>query len=144
MSMSDDDFEVECSDEEIKNEFTKGMTGWEPSGPEILRLYEAIARDGTLPIAWKWEHGRRPLTPLSQDSDSEKEEKEDDKVDTSGFDFDDEPAAPKMTPRRTPGTGTLKGSAKKKTPSFENILASVRRQQKQEAKEKHKSRKEKR
>lgn len=65
------------------------------------------------------------------------------RVEISGFDFDDEPMAPKLTPRRTPGSLAPKGSAKKKTTNFENILASVRRQKKLEAREKSRNRKDK-
>ena len=57
-------------------------------------------------------------------------------VDTSGFDFSDDSSSVRLQPRRTPGSAALKGSAKKKTTIFENILASVRRQQKIEAREK--------
>lgn len=63
------------------------------------------------------------------------------RIDTSGFDFDDEPSSVRLTPRRTPGSTGLKGSAKKKTTNFENILASVRRQKKLELREKSRSRK---
>ena len=64
-------------------------------------------------------------------------------MEISGFDFDDEPVAPKLTPRRTPGSAGLKGSAKKRTTNFENILASVRRQRKLEAIEKNQIKKDK-
>ncbi|KAK8748192.1 hypothetical protein OTU49_016364 [Cherax quadricarinatus] len=141
--MDEDAFNLQCSEEEIEKEFTNTVYGFEPSPAEIIRLYETLARDGTLPIAWKWELGRRSPTPSQSDSESEKE-KEAEKVDTSGFDFDDEPANLRLTPRRTPGSAGPKGSAKKKTTNFENILASVRRQKKLELREKSKSRKEKR
>lgn len=65
------------------------------------------------------------------------------RIDTSGFDFDDEPATVRLTPRRTPGSVGPKGSAKKKTTNFENVLASVRRQKKLELREKTRFRKEK-
>lgn len=139
--MEGDSFQVDCSDEEVEKAFTLTPNGLEPSPSEIINLYEALAKDGTLNINWKWDYGRRPPTPSQNDSESEKEELEE-KVDTSGFDFDDELSAVRITPRRTPGTSGLKGSAKKKTTNFENILASVRRQKKLELSEKR-SRKEK-
>ncbi|KAK7065414.1 hypothetical protein SK128_000042 [Halocaridina rubra] len=140
--MEANNLRVECSDEEVEKAFTMTSFGIEPSPNDIIHLYETIAKEGSLPISWRWEYGRRPPTPSHNDSESEKEELEE-KVDTSGFDFDDELSAPRITPRRNPGTGGLKGSAKKKTTNFENILASVRRQKKLEMSEKSRSRKEK-
>ncbi|KAG7172496.1 PAXIP1-associated glutamate-rich protein 1-like [Homarus americanus] len=137
--MEQGDFNIDCSDEEVQKEFTKTVYGIEPSPSEIIRLYEALAKDGNLSIKWKWGLGRRLPTPSQSDSESEKEELAE-KVDTSGFDFDDEPASVRFTPRRTPGSAGPKGSAKKKTTNFENILASVRRQKKLELREKSKSR----
>lgn len=141
--MEEETFNLECSDEEVQKEFTKTADGYEPSPPEIIRLYEALAKDGSLPITWKWELGRRLPTPSQSDSESEKEEETEITVDTSGFDFDDEPASVRLTPRRTPGSSGPKGSAKKKTTNFENILASVRRQKKLELREKSRNRKDK-
>ena len=43
---------------------------------EVVRLYEALARDGTLNLAWRWDLGRRLPTPSQSDSQSEKEEEE--------------------------------------------------------------------
>ncbi|CAL4124906.1 unnamed protein product, partial [Meganyctiphanes norvegica] len=113
------------------------ISGWEPSASEVARLYEALDQEGTLPITWYWALGKRPPTPTQEESDSEKEE-ETEKVEISGFDFDDEPATVRLTPRRQPGSAGPKGSAKKKTTNFNDILASVRRQKKVEAKEKRK------
>ncbi|XP_066983489.1 PAXIP1-associated glutamate-rich protein 1A isoform X2 [Macrobrachium rosenbergii] len=140
--MNEDNFQVECSDEEVDKAFSVTPNGLEPCPSEIIRLYEAVAKDGSIPITWKWELGRRPPTPSQNDSESEKEEEEA-KIDTSGFDFDEELSTVRITPRRTPGTSGLKGSAKKKTTNFENILASVRRRQKLEMSEKSGSRKDK-
>lgn len=141
--MDQGDFLVECSDEEVEKEFTKTSFGYEPSTSEVVRLYEALAQDGTLNISWRWELGRRLPTPSQSDSQSEKEEEEE-KVDTSGFDFDEDTPTVRPTPRRTPGNSGLKGSAKKKTTNFENILANVRRHKKLEFREKSRSRKENR
>lgn len=55
----------------IKQEFCISV---EPSATEIVRLYEALAKDGSLPIKWNWELGRRPLTPSQDDSESDREE----------------------------------------------------------------------
>ena len=57
-------------------------------------------------------------------------------VDTSGFDFSDDSSAVRLHPRRFHSSATPKGSAKKKTTSFENIVANIRRQKNIEAKEK--------
>lgn len=140
--MAGDSFVVECSDEEVEKGFTKTSYGYEPSGAEVVRLYEALAQEGMLSLAWRWELGRRLPTPSQSDSQSEKEEEELEKVDTSGFDFDEDTPSMRPAPRRTPGSSGLKGSAKKKTTNFENILANVRRHKKLEFREKSRSRKE--
>ncbi|MPC62153.1 hypothetical protein E2C01_056236 [Portunus trituberculatus] len=77
--MAGDTFLVECSDEEVDKGFTKTSYGYEPSGAEVVRLYEALAQDGTLNLAWRWELGRRLPTPSQSDSQSEKEEEESEK-----------------------------------------------------------------
>ncbi|KAG0716585.1 PAXIP1-associated glutamate-rich protein 1A [Chionoecetes opilio] len=141
--MGHDKYVVECSDEEVEKQFTKGGYGYEPSPGEVVRLYEAVAVEGALRLAWRWERGRRAPTPSQSDSMSEKEEEEE-KVDTSGFDFDEDTPSVRPAPRRTPGNSGLKGSAKKKTTSFENVLANVRRHKKLEFREKTRSRKESR
>lgn len=141
-AMEQDGFLVECSDEEVEKEFSKTAYGYEPSVGEVLRLYEALGRDGSLGLGWRWELGRRLPTPSQSDSHSEKEEEESEKVDTSGFDFDDDTPSVRPTPRRTPGSAGPKGSAKKKTTSFANVIANVRRHKKLEYREKSRSRKE--
>ncbi|KAK3878560.1 hypothetical protein Pcinc_016814 [Petrolisthes cinctipes] len=139
----EDGFVIECSDEEMDKAFTMTVHGYEPGTAEVISMYESLSRKGNLPIKWKWDLGRRLPTPSQSDSESEKEE-EAEKIDTSGFDFDDEPSSVRLTPRRTPGSTGLKGSAKKKTTNFENVLASVRRQKKLELREKSRSRKDNR
>ena len=65
------------------------------------------------------------------------------RLDTSGFDFNDEPSNVRFTPRRTPGNAKPKGSAKKKTTDFANILASMKKQSEMALKEKNRSRRKK-
>ncbi|KAF2365513.1 PTIP-associated protein 1 [Trinorchestia longiramus] len=140
-TMSGDDWAVDCSDEEIDNAFEEDASGncMPVSTQEIVQACSIVprARAGEAVLEWKSVCGRRPPTPQSvSDSPSEDEEIANTHVDTSGFDFSDDSSAVRLAPRRAPGTSALKGSAKKKTTSFENILASVRRQKKLEATEK--------
>ncbi|XP_018027570.1 PAXIP1-associated glutamate-rich protein 1-like [Hyalella azteca] len=144
--MSDEEnWTIECSDEEIDQAFEEDASGncMPKSIDAIIKACESVARArANEPVlTWKSKYGRRPPTPQSlSDSPSEDEEVSNTHVDTSGFDFSDDSSAVRLAPRRTPGSATLKGSAKKKTTSFENILASVRRQKKLEATEKTSSR----
>lgn len=143
MTEADDGWVVECSDEEVDAAFGEGQSGeCRPlDGAAAIEAYRAVlrARAGETVLSWSCQFGRRPPTPQSfSDSPSEDEEVVLSHVDTSGFDFSDESSSVRLQPRRLHGAGgTPKGSAKKKTTSFENILASVRRQKNIEAREKN-------
>ncbi|RXG69835.1 hypothetical protein Avbf_00983 [Armadillidium vulgare] len=73
---SEDEFKVTCSDEELAADFTENYAGWEPKPETITWLFETIAKEKTLPLNWKWEYGKRPPTPLHEESDSEEEEED--------------------------------------------------------------------
>ena len=73
----EDDWCVECSDDEKYNptKIEKGV--WEPESEDIKCLYEKLAKGENFTLEWKC-HGRRSPTPERQpedmDSSSMKEE----------------------------------------------------------------------
>lgn len=99
---------------------------------ELEKLYGDIER-GQLPeLAWRC-LGRRPLQADVPDEDPADDIQ---LPDMSDFDFgSDDFAQPAVTtPRRTPGAAP-RGSAKKKSTSFDKILKNMQRTKELEAKE---------
>ncbi|KAG8307559.1 Small conductance calcium-activated potassium channel protein 2 [Homalodisca vitripennis] len=127
--VSDDDFELACSDEEMA---MKDGVEWEPKPEEIAKLFEALDQNKILHLDWKCPE-RRPLTPADEavkkyidNSNSE------DIEDKSGFDFEDESSCTKI-PVRLLGSDTgPRGSAKKKTTNLDDILSNMARHRKLE------------
>lgn len=111
---------VDCSDEE----------SGEPDIQELVRLYEMLDKDGVIELEWQCP-GRQAPSPMEGDHFSD----DDDKIeipDIKDFDFADELSQLQFTPRRNPCTTELKGSAKKKTTSFDSILSNMRRHRQME------------
>ena len=103
---------------------------WLPPPDRIIELYEKLAAEAeagkpaVLDLQWKCP-GRRP-PPQEQEEQQEAEEKEVAKPETktNHMDFEDEDeAVPFATPTRGRTPGGPKGSARKKTTSLDNILA---------------------
>ncbi|TRY75623.1 hypothetical protein TCAL_14592 [Tigriopus californicus] len=153
-NLDDPDWYVACSDEEVYVETgtAKGSLGtaWRPKSEEVVTMFERIQREGTLPLRWVCP-GRRPPTPQPLDDDNEYETDDDaedeknapgsnsatplaqEKNDDFDFDVDDSSATPKLTPRRPLGQRELKGSARKKTTSFNNVLSNMKRHRQMDA-----------
>lgn len=128
----DIEFELECSDDELKN--TDGNI-WEPSPEEIVQLLEAVDRDKVLELEWTTP-GRRPPTPtIKPDAFGETEmENERHAEEKSDFDFQDEMSNLKISAKAIRPAGSdsgPRGSAKKKTPtSLDAILSNMARHRK--------------
>lgn len=149
----DPDWFVEASDEEVYEETgcEKGDLKWKLSSADALVAYGQMEShpDGILPLRYR-NPGRRPPTPPDQEyalageedddaSDSAAEEGDSAAAAASGqaadksmdFDFAEDTPASSLTPRRTPGTGPanreLKGSARKKTTKFSDVIDNVNR-----------------
>lgn len=152
--LDDPDWYVACSDEEVYTEtgLPKGKLGtaWRPKSEDVVTMFERIQREGTLPLRWVCP-GRRPPTPqpLGDDDEYETDDDSDDEKNAHGtnvatpsaheknddfdFDVDDSSATPKLTPRRPLGQRELKGSARKKTTSFNNVLSNMKRHRQMDA-----------
>ncbi|CAG9856174.1 unnamed protein product [Phyllotreta striolata] len=116
----EEDLEIECSDEELKD----SKQPWEPRPEEIDRLYTMLENGGTQELHWKCPGYRSPSPEVTEDPDDEGESKGPDEP--TDFDFMDEVTSPKLKIRNK-GEETLKGSAKKKTTSLDGVLNNMRR-----------------
>lgn len=130
-----DDWDLPCSDDEISKTGVFIGKSWMPSPAELEELYKSIEKTGTLPLEWKCPGRRAPSpVPISKDNQPEipqspiREEKSD-------FDFMDEVSSLRLRVRRE-GEDTLRGSAKKKTTSFDGILSNMIRHKRIEQMEK--------
>ncbi|KAJ6220011.1 hypothetical protein RDWZM_005823 [Blomia tropicalis] len=96
----DSNWVVECSDEEdyfepnIEYRTVNGIRVWEPSGEDIVRLYEEIEANGYNKLEWQCP-GRISPSQLNQDNvvndqsdETEINDDVNDKKDKSKFDFD--------------------------------------------------------
>ncbi len=153
-----DNWFVACDDEAVYRETgkEKGQLGpdkWRPEVTEVIALYGGLeAMGGILPLKWNWPAGRRPPSP-GEDEEYETDEEEaaaaaehgegggkgaeDTAAGGAGFDFDEEEDADEtgqITPRRPlGGQRELKGSAKKKTTDFKNVISNMQRHRQMDA-----------
>ncbi|XP_072935392.1 PAXIP1-associated glutamate-rich protein 1 [Epargyreus clarus] len=130
-----DDWDLACSDDELSKCGVYIGKSWMPDPAELEDLYKTIDKTGTLSLEWKCPGRRAPSpVPVSKENQPEvpvspiREEKSD-------FDFMDEVNSLRLRVRRE-GEDTLRGSAKKKTTSFDGILSNMIRHKRIEQLEK--------
>ncbi|VVC87013.1 unnamed protein product [Leptidea sinapis] len=131
-----DDWELPCSDDEIsKSGITVGKS-WMPDPAELEELYKTIEITGTINLEWK-SPGRRAPSPVAVSNDNQPEAMQTSpaREEKSDFDFMDEVSSLRLRVRRE-GEDTLRGSAKKKTTSFDGILSNMIRHKRIEQLEK--------
>ncbi|NP_001121301.1 uncharacterized protein LOC100158385 [Xenopus laevis] len=126
-----EDWCIGCSDEEVEE-----PDGWIPPLEDIKRLYELLAKEGTLPLQVDILL-HRPPTPepdsLDDESDQEAEEEEEEQdmpLVPTEFDFNDEPVTPKnalIDRRRTPGST---GRSHKREAQLDKVLSDMKRHKK--------------
>ncbi|XP_022920919.1 PAXIP1-associated glutamate-rich protein 1 [Onthophagus taurus] len=119
---SDDDLNVDCSDEEYID--CKGP--WQPPIDQVYKIYSALSK-GELPeLHWK-SPGYKSATPEIQPNISSEEINEvKQEEDKTHFDFLEDVALPRLKIRKD-GEDALKGSAKKKTTSLDSIINNMKR-----------------
>lgn len=130
-----DDWDYPCSDEELPKAGIYIGKEWIPDVNELEDLYNNIDKTGQITLEWKCP-GRRAPSPVHLNKDNQpdipqspiREEKSD-------FDFMDEVSNLRLRVRRE-GEDTLRGSAKKKTTSFDGILSNMIRHKRIEQMEK--------
>lgn len=133
MDRNEEDWSVDCSDDEKYEADLKGEWIFKPD--DIMNLIEGMeANNRILEIEWKCP-GRRGLSPAPLSNHQQDPNLQDYKPDVkSDFDFMDEMASPRLPVRRV-GESTPKGSAKKKTASFNGVLSTMLRHRRLEQQE---------
>lgn len=126
---SGDDWSIACSDDELTKAGVLDGDRWAPDPADLEALYNTIEKTGTLQLEWKCP-GRRLPSPAAQRDDNIQESPSSNSTpEKSNFDFKDEMSSLRLRVRRE-GEDTLRGSAKKKTSSFDGILSNMMRHQK--------------
>lgn len=130
-----DDWDLACSDDELsKNGLFIGKH-WIPDPNELEEFYKHIDKSGTISLDWKCP-GRRAPSPVPVSKENQPEVPASPvRVEKSDFDFMDEVSSLRLRVRRE-GEDTLRGSAKKKTTSFDGILSNMIRHKRIEQMEK--------
>ncbi|XP_020277885.1 PAXIP1-associated glutamate-rich protein 1 [Pseudomyrmex gracilis] len=133
MEQNEEDWCVECSDEE-KYEVDANHE-WNIKPEDIVSLIEGLeANNRVLELEWKCP-GRRGPSPIPSNNRQQEHGSQEYKTEEkSDFDFMDEMSSPRLPVRRV-GESTLKGSAKKKTASFNGVLSTMLRYRRLEQQE---------
>ncbi|XP_076232561.1 PTIP binding protein Pa1 [Calliopsis andreniformis] len=133
MERNEEDWTVECSDDE-KYEIN-GKSEWTLKPEDVLTLIEALeAKNRNLELEWKCPGRRGPSPILSNNRQQDSSSQEYKTEEKSDFDFMDEMSSPRLPVRRI-GESTPKGSAKKKTASFNGVLSTMLRHRRLEQQE---------
>ncbi|XP_015591962.1 PAXIP1-associated glutamate-rich protein 1 [Cephus cinctus] len=133
MERNDEEWSVECSDEEKYEVDSKN--GWILKPNDIVALIEGLEANGRiLELEWKCP-GRRGPSPVPSNNHQQDHGMQEYKLEEkSDFDFMDEMSSPRLPVRRV-GESTPKGSAKKKTASFNGVLSTMLRHRRLEQQE---------
>ncbi|XP_053602013.1 PAXIP1-associated glutamate-rich protein 1 [Plodia interpunctella] len=135
VELQGDDWELACSDDELSKSGVFIGKNWMPDPAELEGLYKSIDKSGTLNLEWKCP-GRRAPTPVPVSNSNQPEMPASPvREEKSDFDFMDEVNSLSLRVRRD-GEDTLRGSAKKKTTSFDGILSNMIRHKRIEQMEK--------
>ncbi|KAL7292488.1 hypothetical protein TKK_0014064 [Trichogramma kaykai] len=126
MENNEENWSVECSDDE-KYEFNK-KNEWIPKPDDLLALIDEMENNNrVLKLEWKCPGKRAPspVTTINNHQENPTMEFKPPK-ENSDFDFMDEMSSPRQPVRRI-GESTPKGSAKKKTATFNGVLTTMLR-----------------
>ncbi|KAH0953318.1 hypothetical protein HN011_002668 [Eciton burchellii] len=133
MEHNEEDWSVECSDDEkyevdVKHE-------WNMKAEDVLSLIEGLeVNNRVLDLEWKCP-GRRGPSPIPSNNRQQEHSSQEYKTEEkSHFEFMDEMSSPRLPVRRV-GESTPKGSAKKKTASFNGVLSTMLRHRRLEQQE---------
>ncbi|KAJ2946773.1 hypothetical protein O0L34_g12837 [Tuta absoluta] len=134
-----DDWDLACSDDELSKSGVFIGKNWMPDPNDLEDLYKTIDKNGTLPLEWKCPGRRAPSpAPISKENQQSEIPTSPIREEKSDFDFMDEVSSLRLRVRRD-GEDTLRGSAKKKTTSFDGILSNMIRHKRIEQMEKQAS-----
>lgn len=133
--LQSDDWELACSDDELSKSGVLIGKHWMPDPNELEEFYKGIDKSGTVSLNWKCP-GRRAPSPVHVSKENRPEVPASPvREEKSDFDFMDEVSSLRLRVRRE-GEDTLRGSAKKKTTSFDGILSNMIRHKRIEQMEK--------
>ena len=133
MERNEEEWMVECSDDE-KYE-SHGKNEWALKPGDVLTLIESLeVKNRVLELEWKCPGRRGPSPILSSNRQQDSGSQEYKTEEKSDFDFMDEMSSPRLPVRRI-GESTPKGSAKKKTASFNGVLSTMLRHRRLEQQE---------
>ncbi|CAL1678920.1 unnamed protein product [Lasius platythorax] len=133
MECNEEDWFVECSDDEKYEVNAKHE--WNIKAEDIVSLIEGLeANNRVLELEWKCPGRRGPSPVPSNNRQQEHGSQEYKTEEKSDFDFMDEMSSPRLPVRRV-GESTPKGSAKKKTASFNGVLSTMLRHRRLEQQE---------
>ncbi|CAH4035214.1 unnamed protein product [Pieris brassicae] len=131
-----DDWDYPCSDDEILSSGIVIGKSWMPDPTELEELYKTIEINETINLEWRCPGRRAPSpVPVSNENQPKTMEVSPVREEKSDFDFMDEMGSLHLRVRRE-GEDTLRGSAKKKTTSFNGILSNMIRHKRIEQLEK--------
>ncbi|XP_059487254.1 PAXIP1-associated glutamate-rich protein 1 [Neocloeon triangulifer] len=119
----DEDWSVDCSDDERYAAKDEKSSNWIPAASEIQRMFETLEKRQVLDISWQCPGKRNPKAEEGNLVTNELEEEEEIPNNTD-FDFADETATPKLRRSLDPNA---RGSARKKTTSLDSVLSNMRR-----------------
>ncbi|TGZ38628.1 putative serine/threonine-protein kinase haspin-like protein [Temnothorax longispinosus] len=133
MECTEEDWSVECSDDEKYEVDEKHK--WNIKAEDIVSLIEGLeVNNCVLELEWKCPGRRGPSPVPSNNLQQELESPEYKTEEKSDFDFMDEMSSPRLPVRRI-GESTPKGSAKKKIASFNGVISTMLRHRRLEQQE---------
>lgn len=124
-----DEWNYPCSDDELMSAGSIEDGEWTPSGAELEALYNAIesSPDGVPVSALEWRSpGRHPPREAAPAQRTERTPDTPQMPANTNFDFMEEMGSFSLRMRRE-NEDTLRGSAKKKTSSFDGIVSNMMR-----------------
>ncbi|XP_076453094.1 uncharacterized protein LOC143288460 [Babylonia areolata] len=136
-----EEFVVEEVEPDVYNPTGIEPPVWQPAPQDILLMFEQLEKDQVLPLKWVCP-GRRlpesdaPEQPLNDMTDGEEgdDDKEEEKraPEPSAFDFDDSASEASTKVKMTPRTPAQAKRPERKVACMDNIISSLKRQQKAE------------
>lgn len=135
MELQGEEWDIPCSDDELSKIGSGEGAEWVLDAAELDELYNSLDKLGVPQLEWKC-LGRRAPSPVTINKESQPNLPESPiREEKSDFDFMDEVSSLHLRVRRD-GEDTLRGSAKKKTTSFDGILSNMIRHKRIEQMEK--------
>ncbi|XP_054715927.1 PAXIP1-associated glutamate-rich protein 1-like [Uloborus diversus] len=133
-SGTENDWVINCSDDEFSSS-AKGREGiWEPTPEEIINMYDILDSKGVMDFEWQCPGRRSPSVNSNKSDMNDKGSISDDeankKIEPNEFDFDDEfgiEQTPKICPRKRVTQPT---SAQRRVARLDKVMFDIQRHRK--------------